>query len=103
MFTPIFAIPSSIFTWAPLPMATIVMTAAMPMTMPSTASVERSLFAPSAERAILNARRKNMLRAPHRGGERRPRRRARSGLFDALDPAVPQMDDAVGVKGDVAV
>src|SRR5262245_7474138 len=76
-------------------------TAMTPMTMPRTARVERSLFAASAERATLNARRKNMLRAPQGGTE--GRRRSRAGLLDPFDPAVPQVEDPVGMERHRAV
>src|SRR5436190_22994159 len=83
--TPILVMDSSTFAWAPRPIATTMMTTATPMTMPSTASAERIRFAASAEKATLNARRKNI------SGGFRQRRRA-VVLFHALDAAVLEVD-----------
>src|SRR3970282_313309 len=50
--------------WAPLPRATMVITAATPITMPSAVSTERSLFARMACRATMTVSPNSML-APH--------------------------------------
>src|SRR5260221_12077944 len=89
-FTPILVMDSSTFAWAPRPIATTMMTTATPMTMPSTASAERIRFAASAEKATLNARRKNIL-----VGFRRHRRAA--VLLHPLDAAVLEVDRPVGL------
>src|SRR5450756_1811254 len=97
----------SIETWAPLPRATMVMTAPTPMIIPSIVSAVRILFRLSAFRAIRNVMNIVMALLVHR-------HRRQSGKLYAGDPAirdllvrldhpVAERDDAGAVFGDVAL
>ena len=122
---------SSMDDCAPLPSATIVITAPTPMIMPSMVSAVRILLRASARRAIRNVMKMDMLSLPLRGGgcagarypaasspfwssstssgRRRQRRELDPGhaaLLDAAvrdDLAVPERDHARPVLGDVVL
>src|SRR5918997_1047880 len=84
---------------APAPIATMAITAATPMTMPSTVRSERSVFAPMADRADRTASVRRM-RASRRVLASRVERRLPPVLHH---PPVPEANDAAGMAGDVGV
>ena len=98
---------SSTTCLAPSPMASIAITEATPMTMPSSVSTVRKRLARSARTAVFAASSAPPTRdAPPSSAalrrdirRRRAARQLRAGIAD--DPSIADLDDALRLRGDV--